>query len=253
MDIMRIRNRRNLKTTAIRPQHNDVYLVEFPKSGITWLSCLLANAALAESGRPEIASFTAAHQFIPDIHITRQIASLPYDKPPVRMIKSHATYNPNYIFVIYLVRHPLSVMKSYFRFSKQTNGVSQSNFDKFCRSKKNGVPAWKRHINSWLLSKNMGQRIHLIKYEDLLICPKQELNMISKNFGWNLRDSSIEKSVLLSCKEQMSDSEETYRSRNPRYRMKFVGGGDDFDVSMTTRTFIEDQCQSELQLLGYAK
>ena len=148
------------KTTASNPQHNDVYIVEFPKSGITWLSTLLANVALVSSGRKEIANFTAAHLYIPDIHLTRNISEPIYHTPPVRLIKSHAKFNPNYLFVILLVRHPLNVMKSYYRYLREL-GVNVGDFNNFIQSEKYGIPEWKRHVNSWLTGGVIAQRLHL--------------------------------------------------------------------------------------------
>jgi hypothetical protein len=242
---------KDAKTTARRPCHNDVYIVEFPKSGITWLSCLLANAALLESGRREVASFTAAHQFVPDIHVTRHIGQMPYHTPPVRLIKSHAHYNRNYVFVIYLVRHPLGVMKSYFRFLRDVNGDIYGGFDDFCRSDRWGVNAWRRHVNSWLIGKVTAQRLHLVRYEDLTTNTTREVHLIARNFGWNLQDHSIERAVALSSMTEMQASERLYQSRNPRYPMMFVGGLNDFAVSPETVAFIQSKCETELTMLGY--
>jgi hypothetical protein len=52
--------RRDNKMMPKNPRHDDFYVVEFPKSGITWLTAILANVALIESGRKEIASYTTA-------------------------------------------------------------------------------------------------------------------------------------------------------------------------------------------------
>jgi hypothetical protein len=243
----------DIRTTARHPCHNDVYLVEFPKSGITWLSCLLANAALSESGRPEVASYAAAHQFVPDIHVTRNVGRMPYERPPVRLIKSHAEFNPSYIFVIYLVRHPLSVMKSRYRFMREVHGNTFGTFDDFCKNTKWGLNAWKRHVNSWLVGKVSAQRLHLVRYEDLLSNASQELRFISRNFGWNLQEESILRAVSLSSIKEMRASEEFYQARNPKYRMKFVGGLNEFDVSRDAVALVESTCEKELAILGYGQ
>lgn len=243
--------RRHRITTAKSPQHNDVYVVEFPKSGVSWLSTLLANTALIESGRSEVASFTAAQLFVPDIHVTRDIAPMAYDRPPVRLIKSHAEFNPNYVFVIYLVRHPLAVMKSYFRFNNEGARAVTGAFDVFCRSESHGIPAWKRHVNSWLSGEVIAQRVHLCRYEDLLVDPAGEIEAISRNYGWELGRSSIDEAVRRSTMDRMKESESFYRERNPRYTMNFVGGGSAFDISDELVTYVEKSCREELHMLGY--
>lgn len=238
-------------TTADRPQHNDVYIVEFPKSGISWLSAILANMALISSGRKEMASFTATGLFVPDIHVTRHVGKMAYDVPPVRMIKSHAEFNPNYAFVIYLARRPVDVMKSYFRFNRENSGPEFSSFDDFCRSESMGIPAWKRHIRSWFDGEVIAQRVHLCRYEDLLANAVNEINEISRNFGWNIGIDAIEAAVEASSVEQMKESEALYRSRNPRYTMSFVRGKADFVVEDKTFSYIDSMCGEELRLLGY--
>jgi len=72
---------RHQRTTVKNPQHNDVYVVEFPKSGVTWLSTILANMALISSGREEVASFTGLQIFVPDIHVTRDVGRVAHRTP----------------------------------------------------------------------------------------------------------------------------------------------------------------------------
>jgi hypothetical protein len=233
------------------PRHDDFYIVEFPKSGVTWLSTILANAALIESGRPELASFAATRLFVPDIHTTRDVGPVPYHRPPVRFIKSHAPFNPEYVFLIYLVRHPLNVMKSYYRFVREKGVESHGSFDSFCRSASKGVPAWRGHIRSWLTGPPISQRLHLCRYEDLRDDPMREISLISDNFGWNLSADTIRAAIDRSSMENMKKGEELYRSRNPRYKTTFVGGAADFEVDPKTIAYIDRYCRDELALLGY--
>ncbi|MFZ2168712.1 MAG: sulfotransferase domain-containing protein [Methylococcaceae bacterium] len=243
--------RLNQKTTARNPQHNDFYIVEFPKSGITWLSTILANMALISSGRKEVAAFTAAHFFVPDIHVTRNLGPMVYNIPPVRMIKSHSEFNPNYAFVVYLARHPVDVMKSYYRFNMENGSPEFLSFDDFCRSDKLGVQAWKQHVYSWFDGKVIAQRVHLCRYEDLVKDTVGEIELISRNFGWNIDSGVIKLAIERSTVEVMKESERVYRSRNPRYTMSFIRGESDFEVKAETVSYIKKECKEELKLLGY--
>jgi hypothetical protein len=245
--------RRDRETTPRNPQHNDFYIVEFPKSGITWLSTILANAALIESGRPELASYTSSLLYVPDIHITREVGPVPYDRPPVRFIKSHAPFNRYYTFLVYLVRHPLDVMKSYYRIDAEKGIEPEGSFDSFCRSAAKGIPAWRRHVRSWLAGPPISQRLHLCRYEDLREDASREISRISDNFGWNLSSDSIRTAVEHSSMEKMKEAEQLYRSCNPRYKMTFVGGKADFEVREQTRIYIDTYCSDELALLGYTQ
>jgi Sulfotransferase domain len=242
--------REDLWTTPTHPAQNDLYLVEFPKSGITWLSCLIANMALLESNRKEIANINTAHMYIPDIHVTRDILNPIYDRPPVRFIKSHSSYNNNYHFIIYLVRHPEAVMKSYYRFHIGL-GNEWMTYESFVKSDCYGVAAWKRHINSWLVGSPNSQRIHLLRYEDLLNQTVYELESINKNFGWEMSDFSIEKAVARSSMELMKDAEEFGRKRNPRNKLMFVGNKTEIEGCDELSMFINEKCKNELILLGY--
>jgi len=247
------RRYRSRKTMAADPRYTDVYVVEFPKSGVTWLSTILSNAALLQSGRPETATFGNAHYYVPDIHLSRRIGTPIYQRPPCRLIKSHSTWNPNYNFVIYLVRNPLAVMKSYFRFLNEHDGKRHHDFHRFCMDSRLGIPAWRRHINSWLTGPVVGNRLHLVRYEDLQKNPVTEIMAISQNLGWSLDESKVTEAVDLSSIGLMKESENFYRRRNPRYTMHFVGGKCDVDAEPKTLGYIQEVCANELDLLGYSR
>lgn len=233
------------------PSHNDVYIVEFPKSGITWLSMLLANVALVASNRQEVATFASVPLYVPDIHMTRYIRPMVYDTPPVRFIKSHARYNPYYNFVILLVRHPVDVMSSYYRFLKG-QGVDVGEFEDFIWSPSWGVARWKDHVNSWFSAPDMSQRLCVVRYENLVTDPKKELHQLFDIFGWNLPDIAIGRAMDLSSVEKMKGDEGRYRIRNPRYALEFVKGPS-LQIPDDVRRFILSECREELDLLGYQK
>ena len=87
------------------PKHDNIYLVEFPKSGITWLSFILGNIELALAGRNDEFITFYNHQYIVDVHQLRNTEINRFLKRT--FIKSHSTYNPYYYyFVIYLIRNP---------------------------------------------------------------------------------------------------------------------------------------------------
>lgn len=239
------------KSTPENPRHSDTFLVEFPKSGITWLSTILANVALIESGREEIAGFVNSRLFVPDIHVSRTLADPIHTRPPVRLIKSHAAFNPNYGFVIYLCREPLPVMKSFYQYEVDLGHFS-GNFDEFCRSEKTGIAAWKRHVNSWLTGPVLeSRRLCLVRYEDLLRDPQKEVSAINEIFGWSLSRTAIDAAIERSTMEVMKRDELTYKSRNPRYTMTFVGGKKQFEVTPETEEFIRSASTEECRLLGY--
>jgi len=241
----------NKKTLAKNPRHNDTYIVEFPKSGITWLSTIIANAALIQSGREEIANFASTRTHIPDIHINRNIGPPAFTTPSVRFIKSHAERNDNYGVVIYLVRKPLSVLTSYYRYLNDRNLNPYNDFDSFCKSDEYGAPSWKRHVKSWLDAPAMGRFIHVIRYEDMLADTRKEIQLLNQNFGWGLGDTAINLAIQRSTAEEMRMSENLFASRNPRYKGVFVKGKDDIIVDDQTISYINHLCFDELRLAGF--
>lgn len=236
--------------TAKNPQSNDFYLVEYPKSGITWTSCILANIGLLSSNRKEIANFVSARTYIPDIHLGRHVDGCGFETPPVRFIKSHSIYNRNYRFIIYLSREPAQVMASYYRF-QLAHGMPEVGFDEFCFGKHGALQAWKNHINSWLIGPTTGQILYLIRYEDLQNDAATVFEELATCFGWSLERHVIEESVNRSSMDSMTLSEERYRSKNPRHNIKFVGAKSIIKSETSIKNEINVSCAQERKLLGY--
>jgi len=207
-------------TLPKNPSHDDIYIVEFPKSGITWLQFIIGNIELKLAGiYDEYVTYYNHHKYIPDIHNIRNSHIRRFLKRT--FIKSHSEYNPYYYFVIYLIRNPIDVMVSYYNFLLY-HGYNLS-FEVFIKNKNFGIKAWKRHVLSWWYRKVKAQRIHFIKYENLLKNPVYEISELYKNLGVNIDENIIKNAVEKSKLEIMKQSEEHYKKYNPNYTMEFVG------------------------------
>jgi len=208
------------------PKHDDVYIVEFPKSGITWLSTLITNVNLLESNEKVNTTFYNIHQYVPDIHTSKDLHSEPlWSFPKYRFIKSHDQYNKKYNFVIYLIRDPYRVMNSYYLFMTQL-GSFNGTFEEFVKHPKYGVKAWLNHINSWLKRGATAQRIHLVKYEDLVDRPYDMIQNIYTNLGISISSENINKAISLSNVISMKKTEELNNLNNPNNDgFIFVGKG----------------------------
>lgn len=207
-------------TLPANPMHDDIYVVEFPKSGITWLQHILGNIEVQLSGREnEYITFYNHHKYLPDVHQLRGA----YIERFLRrtFIKSHSEYNPYYYFVIYLIRNPFDVMVSYYNFLLDL-GEKTSSFEEFVKSD-NGIIAWKRHVNSWNYKKVDAQRIHFLRYEDLTKDTKESVMNIYKNFGVNLEENVVDLAIDNSNIKNMSILEMHYKKYNVNYTMSFVG------------------------------
>lgn len=231
---------------------DDFFLVEFPKSGITWLSTIIGNAMLIESGRHELVTFANVQFYIPDIHMSRNVGMKIFERPPVRIIKSHSEFNPHYQFVIYLARHPFSVMRSYHTFMQAHQKSFDLQFSVFCKDKKHGIPAWRAHVNSWIRAEKNSLRLHLIRYEDIVDDGFTVIDELSTNFGWNLSKDSIESALARSNMASMKASEHRFRQHAPHYDFSFVGGKNLSPAELSDmQEWISETCADELIGLGY--
>lgn len=202
------------------PMHDDIYIVEFPKSGITWVQHILGNIELQLAGlKDECITFYNCHKYLPDVHQLRgsNINRFLYRT----FIKSHSEFNPYYYFIIYLIRNPFDVMVSYYNFMIARN--YKGTFENFVLSKNFGIMRWKSHVNSWLHKKIYAPRIHFIRYEDLIRNPKNEILNLYKNLGVELDKKILENAIKKSNLESMAKSETHYKIYNPNYNMNFVG------------------------------
>ncbi len=229
------------------PVHDDIYIVEFPKSGITWLQHILGNIEIQLNGvHNERVTFYNHHKYLPDVH---QLRGADIHRTLKRtFIKSHSEHNPYYYFVIYLIRNPFDVMVSYYNFML-AHGYDRDFFT-FVKEKKYGVSAWKRHVNSWHYRRVDAQRIHFLRYEDLIRNAFVELKNIYKNLGVGIDDKILSKSIEMSSIKEMQELEGLYRKYNPNYDLNFVGKDNKIDSKLLMKNEIKDyilkMCHSEI-------
>ena len=210
-------------TTPSNLKHDDLFLVEFPKSGVTWLSFILANIIQQKSEPNFDVNFFNYTQVVADIHYSRHI-NLHTNKLPYRIIKSHANYNPFYNHVVVLIRNPFNVMTSYYSFLTSLKIVNMS-FEDFIRHKNYGVNNWILHTESWLKKNRGGHRLYLIRYEDLKKDTLQTVSQLIEMLGWNIDSEIIKKAIVLSSFDEMKKLENKYSKNNPKYNLDFVRKG----------------------------
>ncbi len=103
--------------------------------------------------------------------------------------------------------------------------IVDDDFGNFLRHPDLGVEAWKRHVEGWLEFASLRQRIHLLRYEDLLVDPSACLKKLFANFGWHCDDAALADAISLASVDNMKMQEEMFRAHYPRYRFTFVAGG----------------------------
>ena len=221
----RLVNKRDIfLLTQIR--HDDVFIVEFPKSGITWFSTMLGNLLCLLNHRDTAITHYNIQQFIPACDRRGVNIGPPlFEYPGYRFLKSHSRYNSKYRQVIYLLRNPFSVMQSYIHHETR-RGAFEGSLEHFIEDKQRGIESYKKHVESWLMNDISPNRLHLVRYEDLRARPLAELMELSKNLGLDRVDQNmVENAISRSGIENMRQSETLYSQRHPSYRSGFVRTG----------------------------
>lgn len=215
---------------------NDIYVAAYPKSGITWLSFLLATARLRYNNMAMLPTFYNIDWLVIDSH---KMGELEYaniwNDGMGNFIKTHAHVPA--ANAIYLLRNPYDTLKSYYHFEKRVGGAKD--IDSFLKVR---CSQWCDHVRNWLIdSRYYSQSLYLIEYENLSSASVCALGMML-GFNWRLGDNS-----KICDRKSMRDSELWFAKNNPvyaRYEIDFVREGNKREVEgfEAYREFIEECC-----------
>jgi hypothetical protein len=195
----------------------DLFLVAFPKSGLTWTSRLFANANLLLSGDDREVTFFNLSDFVPDIHHVRRVGPAPLRAPGFRCFKSHASWLRRYRKVIYLVRDPRHVMASY-HMHLASRGVWQGTLEAMVRHEVYGIRAWVAHVGGWLDNVDTTAAFTLLRYEDLSAHTAEELTRLYALLGWRLAPALAAEAVERASPARMRADEARCNEGHPRLR-----------------------------------
>jgi estrone sulfotransferase len=150
---------------------DDVFLVSYPRSGNTWLRMIIAYILYGES---DILCLSDLDRLVPSIYrgVGREgPISIP------RVIKTHQPYGQRherhrrglYSRIIYVVRHPVDVYRSYHDFTFRGCDRTIEDARRFVHRQLNGAGdfgSWENHLLSW---KTMEDDIDILflRYESL--------------------------------------------------------------------------------------
>ena len=130
---------------------------------------------------------------VPDIHVG--LDGLRSDIKP-RIIKTHYMPNVKYPRIIYLVRDGRDSIVSFFDFHKKLNGYRRE-FDRFVHDVCLGKiwpGAWHDHVMQWINWESRKPFL-LVRYEDLLHNPIQELDRLVRFVGLEVSEKKLELAV----------------------------------------------------------
>jgi hypothetical protein len=196
---------------SIRP--DDVFLVSYPKSGMTWLTFILANLLKPNAGF--VVTLKNTIDLIPDINklYRKKRGFLPGQDwesinrlPAPRLMRVHVPYDPYLSRAVYLVRDPRAVLVSYWHYHRLTQPDYKFTLRDFILHGNYWPCDWDAHVESWLGKSN----VLLIKYSDLRADPLAEIRRFTQFSNLRFTDAQISAALQKSTFEEMRRIEEAH-------------------------------------------
>tara|TARA_Y100001960_G_scaffold47329_1_gene47763 strand:+ start:13 stop:843 length:831 start_codon:yes stop_codon:yes gene_type:complete len=273
-----------------------IWCASYPKSGNTWIRAIITSLVYSEDGLFNFDMLKKINLFPKRLYFKE----LTNDYSDLKKISQHwinaqkninseeklkifKTHNGNYNFfgndftnkkntagVIYVVRDPRNVITSVSnhyqlnleksldflldekRFLFNTNNVNDSSEENIITL----LGSWKSHYNSWKISSNS----IIIRYEDLLINTKSEINKLStflKKFTkFNVSDQKIQnilKTTSFKKLKKMEEDEGFEEVSNSTIKFFNLGPNNDWKniLSKNLIDSIEKNFNKEMKELGY--
>jgi hypothetical protein len=234
---------------------DDLFIVEFPKSGVTWLTFLLANVNTQIAGDRRTVTFFNLNDFVPDVQSVSHVSVPRAALPGYRFFKSHAPYMPEYRKTFYLVRDPRHVMVSYWTFLTGL-GWFRGTLEQLVADRTHGIRTWVDHVTGWLDGIHPSASFALIRYEDLLSNPHAELERLYRLLGMPVTDEILATAVQRSSIERMRELEAEAAAGHPSMKnFEFVRrhapGTARVPLPDSVRETIEREAAATMERLGY--
>jgi hypothetical protein len=193
---------------TIRP--SDVFICSFPKSGTTWVGYLLAQ--LLKRDPIEQLGLDSFNQYVPDINLiyTKAGSLAEFEAMPLaRFFLCHATFQPVFGKVVYVLRDPRDAMVSYWHYKRFLSSSFDQSLLQFLECQKMWPCHWDQHVASWLLPQQHPNLV-VIRYEDLHRDPLTELRKIRELAGTDWSTAQMESAIDAARFDRMRQAEEKF-------------------------------------------
>lgn len=176
------------------------FLASWPRSGSTWLRTMLTHLMIEDyDSNPAV-----FNRFIPGTTL-RRIAKT-HDINPLKLRSTHSTYCQPIRKAVYLVRDIRQTLPSFYRHTTTRIGRKIAPHE-WVRLYLMGLygPRWDQHVHSWLAKGGgaLGERLLVIRYEDMKSHPVSELERVARFLGIPFEPQRAEQAVEMSAPEVM--------------------------------------------------
>lgn len=211
---------------------DDTFIISYPRSGNTWTRFLVGNLVYQDAP----VTFANVESRIPEIYLfpDRVLRGM----PRARLLKSHECFDPRYRKVIYIVRDPRDVAVSYYHYAIKLRRIEDGyEVEKFIRRFVTGefdvqwswAASWSDHVLSWVSMRQGSENFLLLRYEDMLESPEEELAKVAKFLGIDASQERVVRAVQLSSADTMRQLEKRQAenwalTRNTRRDKPFIRG-----------------------------
>lgn len=241
---------------SVRIRETDRFLVSYPKSGNTWARFIVGNLVASKA-----VDFTNIESILPDIYVAR-VRDLARAPPP-RILKSHEPWNPSYPRVIYIVRHPLDVLVSYFFHQKKRGLVTgERPSTRFAASFFDGdldsYGTWAQHVRGW--TDTARDHVLTIRYEDMKKDGPATARIMADHFALDASEEDVKRACEASSFSRMkklesSSHNEWKPTRQTRADIPFVrrghAGGWQEEMDGSVMQMIPDSWRPIMARWGY--
>lgn len=236
---------------------NDIVLIGYPRSGMTWLQFILANLYF-----PDIEhDFSTIHKLIPSLDSEKEFKNINRVNP--QFFKSHTVdYDCNTI--IYIYRHVGDVLISFFHYFRKFYNLPDD-FDAYLEKMGYGKD-WRQHVSFYfhLYMKNMygetfknNKKVFFLRYENLVKEPEFWIESLKHWLGLKVKTMPIKGVMNLTSFDNMQNIEKEkglniYEGSNlgiPFIRKGKIGQWQ--FLPETQKAYIKEKNIKELKMLDY--